>query len=78
MLKLYNLYFMHYNALLYNWEIQYLKLINVELYKLFETFMRDGMYSQFVIVVLVRAGTNLLLKSIWKLTTNKTKEDLAV
>ena len=61
-LRLYKMYFIQYANLLFNFETQYLKLVNLELYQIIEKFWRDKFCCQFVIVVLVRAGMNLILR----------------
>ena len=45
-------------------------------YLLFNCELQDRMYYQFVIVVLIRAGANLILKILWKLIVDKKKEHL--
>ena len=69
-LQLYKMYFVQYSKLLFNCKVQYLKLINLELYKIIEKFWKDKAYCQFV-----RAGMNLT--HLWKLIINRTKQYLA-
>ena len=67
-------YFMQYNNLLFNCEWQYLKLVNLDLYRIFEPFWRGKMHCRFIIVGLVRAGMNMIFKFLWKLIVDKKKE----
>ena len=53
--------------------VQYLKLVNLDVYKYIEKFWTDKVYCQFVIVMLVRAGMNLTFKIVWKFIINKKK-----
>ena len=55
---------------------KYLKLINLELYQVIEPFWQGTMCCQFVTVDLIRAGTNLRFKILWKLIVDKKKEFL--
>ena len=68
--------FLQYNNLLLNCETRYLKLINLELYQVIEPFWQGKMQCQFVKVVLIRAGVNLIFKILWKLIVDKKKEYL--
>ena len=77
-LLLYKSYFLQYNALLLNCEKQYLKFVNLDVYKIIEKIWADKGYCQFVIVMLVRAGVNLKLEIMWKLIINKKIEYLAL
>ena len=74
--QLFEGYFLQYNNLFFNYELQYLKLINLELYRIIEPFWQGKMYCKFVIVVLIRAGANLLFKILWKLIVDIRKEYL--
>ena len=76
-LQLYDVHYMQYNALLHNCEIQCLKLINLQWYKLFEPFWQNEMYSQLVTIVLILAGMNRLLKHIWKMVLNKMRASIS-
>ena len=69
-------YFLQYNNLWFNFEMQYLKLINLELYQIIEPFRHGKMHCQYVLVALIRAGANLILKILWKLIVDKKKEHL--
>ena len=71
-------YFFQYNNLLLNCEMQYLKLINLELYQIIEPFWPGQMYCQFVIVALIIAGANLIFKILWKSIVDKKKEHLDI
>ena len=62
--------------MLVNCELHYLKLINLELYQIIEPFWQGRMHFQFVTVVLIRAGANLIFKILWKLFVDKKKEHL--
>ena len=67
---------MQYNNLLFNCEWQYLKLVNLDLYQIIEPFWQGKMFCQFAIVVLVRAGMNIIFKILWKLIVDQKKEHL--
>ena len=69
-------YFLQYNHCFFNCELQYLKLINLELYQLVEPFWHDKMYCQFVIVVLIRVEMNLIWKIFWRIIIDKKQEYL--
>ena len=57
-----------------NCETQHLKMIRLELYEIIERFWRDRVYCQYVIVVLVQAWMDLVLKCLWKLTVFRKRE----
>ena len=62
-LQLFELCFAQYDALLYNCEMQYLKLMNLELCKSFEPSNNSN--CQFIMVVLVRAGIMCRIASVF-------------
>ena len=69
-------YFLQCNNLLFKCETQYLGLINLDLYQIIEPFWHGKMHCQYVLVALIRAGANLILKILWKLIVDKKKEHL--
>ena len=62
--------------LFFHCELQDLKLLNLELYQIIEPFWQGKMYCQYIIVVLIRAGANLIFKILWELIVDKKKEYL--